>query len=182
MTLEEFKESVAHYCDEEQLENENYFFTAVNGVLREILTRFPIVKSYEYELLRTDSQTTVKMDGLVDDFASFSTPAFKADFLPPVAPLIDGRLGEMVFPEWVEGKCRIYYNKKIPTVNRDTLDVPIEDERLELLTLGTAYRLLLIDESYDAAKSVKTMYDETAYFMESNMKGADVRVKDVTGW
>lgn len=182
MTLEEFKESVAHYCDEEQLENENYFFTAVNGVLKEILTRFPIVESYNYELLRTDSQTAVKMDKLVDDFASFSTPAFKADFLPPAVPLIDGRFGEIVFPKWTEGVCKIYYNKKIPPVNRDTLNVPIEDERLELLILGTAYRLLLIDESYDAAKSVKTMYDETAYFIESNMKGADMRVRDVTGW
>lgn len=182
MTLDELKEEVAHYCDEEQVENEGYFFTAVNGVIKEILQRFPIVRCYTHRLERKDSQTTVNMDELVDDFASFSTPAYTAETYPPAAPLIDGRCGQVIFPSGCEGEIRVYYNKKIPSLDRDSDNVPFEGERLQLLILGTAYRLLLIDESYDAAKSVKTLYDETAYFLESNKRGADMRVKDVTGW
>ena len=77
MTLKDFSERVAHYCDEAQIENEEYFFTVLGGVLIEIAERFPEV-SYTTVTIQDDSQTTVKMSSLVQDFASFSFPPLRA--------------------------------------------------------------------------------------------------------
>lgn len=183
MTVQDFSEAVAHYCDEEQIENESYFYTVLNGVLLEILKRFPIVKSYIYELKASDSQTVVNMKELVDDFASFSTPAFSAAVNCPTSrPHVDGRLGQLIFGSGPKRNYIIFYNQRIPTVTRDTVDIPLENERLELLILGTAYRLLTIDESYDAAATVKRLYDEAAYTLDIYERQNDMPITDAYGW
>ena len=182
MTVSEFSERVAHYGDEKRVEDNDYFFTTLNGAIIDIALRFPIVGSVMVEL-NGKSQTAVNMNELVEDFASFSRPAFLAEEDPSHARVIvDGRVGKITFPEDATGCYTIFYNKKIPTVDRDTVDIPFDGERLELLILGVAYRLLTIDESYDAAKSVKAMYDEIAYRMERAVRGAKTPTRDVYGW
>ena len=183
MKVSEFSERVAHYCDELQIEEENYFYTAINGVILEISERFPIVASVRYTQERTNSRTAVNMNALVADFASFSTPAFTADGVSPYGcPITDARTGQIIFPAYTEGEYTIYYNQKIPTVTRDTADVPFEGERLELLILGVAYRLLTIDADYNAAATVKRLYDEYAARLDERRSGAMMRVQNVTGW
>ena len=183
MTVEEFSEAVAHYCDEEEIENESYFYSVLNGVLLEILKRFPMVKSCLYEIEASNSQTIVNMKELVSDFASFSSPAYSAEYdYPTSRPLVDGRLGQLIFGSGPKRKYTIFYNQRIPTVTRDTVDVPLENERLELLILGTAYRLLTIDESYDAAVTVKRLYDEAAYALDVYERKNDMPIRDVYGW
>lgn len=182
MTLSEFSERVAHYGDEKHVEDEDYFYTALNGAASEIAVRFPTVEAVNVEL-DGNSQTAVNMSELVSDFASFSRPAVLAEEDPSCARVtVDGRVGRVIFPKDAYGRYTIFYNKKIPTVDRDTDDVPFEGERLELLILGVAYRLLTIDESYDAAASVKKMYDESAYRMERAARGLSAPTRDVYGW
>jgi hypothetical protein len=182
MTVSEFSERVAHYCDELQVEEDNYFFTTLNGVILEIAERFPVVASVKVTKDRTNSQTVVNMRELVSDFASFSTPAFRADEVSPCGrPLVDARMGEINFPLAATGSYTIYYNKKIPSVTRDTADIPFEGERLELLILGTAYRLLTIDADYNAAARVKLLYDEYAARLDER-KSTPIGFVDVTGW
>lgn len=182
MTLSEFSERVAHYCDELQIEEENYFYTAVNGVILEISERFPLVESIRHTQEPSDSQTLVNMK-LTEDFASFSTPAFTACGVSPYGrPSLDARMGQIIFPPFVDGEYTFYYNKKIPLVTRDTSEVPFEGERLELLILGTAYRLLTIDADYNAAAVVKRLYDEYAMRLDLRRSGTDMHVQNVTGW
>ena len=182
MKVSEFSERVAHYCDELQIEEENYFYTAINGVILEIAERFPVVASVRYKNEHSYSQTAVNMNGLVSDFASFSTPAITADENSPYGrPFTDARTGEVIFPACAEGEYTIYYNTKIPTVTRDTAEIPFEGERLELLILGTAYRLLTIDADYNAAAVVKRLYDEYAARLDER-KSAPIRFENVTGW
>lgn len=182
MTVQEFSERVAHYCDELQIEEENYFYTAVNGVILEIAERFPVVGRVEFTKEQAYSQTAVNVAELVPDFASFSTPAFKADGNSPCGrPYVDARTGEIIFPAEALGSYTIYYNKKIPTVTRDTENIPFDGERLELLILGTAYRLLTIDADYNAAAVVKRLYDEYAVKLDER-NSAPIGFVDVTGW
>lgn len=182
MTISEFSERVAHYGDEKHIEDEDYFLTALNGVISEIALRFPLVGSVSVELTG-NSQTAVNMNELLSDFASFSRPAFLAEEDPsPARVIVDGRLGTLIFPSEATGRYTIFYNKKIPSVNRDTADIPFEGDRLELLILGVAYRLLTIDESYDAASRVKAIYDENAYRLERMRHDSGVPMRDVYGW
>ena len=183
MTVDEFAQRVAHHCDELQIESEDYFYTALNSALCSVLAEFPIVKSVEYEHVASNSQTIVKMSSLARDFASFSSPAILAEIpIPGVRPMVDGRLGQILFPADAEGKFTIFYNEAIPTVTRNTKTIPVEGERLELLVLQVAYRLLLIDESYDAAAGVKRIYDETAAIIRQGQYKSDIAVKDIYGW
>jgi hypothetical protein len=182
MTVEDFSKRVANYLDEDQIEEKSYFLTALNGVILEIAERFPLVASVPYTKEQANSETTVNMNELVNDFASFSTPAFRADEVSLYGrPLVDARMGEIMFPVNSEGRYTIYYHKKIPSVTLDTEDVPFEGERLELLILGVAYRLLTIDADYNAAATVKRLYDEYAARLDER-RGAGFKVNDVTGW
>lgn len=181
MTVKDFTERVAHYCDELQLEEDNYFYTAVNGALLEILERFPIVESVE--ISNDGSSKVVKMSELVSDFASFSTPAFKADeYFPGARPIVDGRTGTISFIDGSEGGYTIFYNKRVPAIDRDTEEMSIDGEREELLILGTAYRLLLIDADYNAAAHVKALYDEYAARLDTRLNYSEIPIRNITGW
>lgn len=182
MNVKEFSERVAHYCDELQIEEESYFYTVINGALLEVTERFPVVGSHRYEIGRSNSQTIVNMNELVPDFASFSTPAVKADENSPNGrPFTDARTGEIIFLAGDEGVYTIYYNKRIPPVTRDTVELPLDGERLELLILGVAYRLLTIDADYNAASYVKMIYEEYAARIDER-KESPICFENVTGW
>lgn len=186
MTLEEFSERVAHYCDEKQIEDEDYFLTAVNGAIREIAQRFPEVEVLKISCVK-DSQTAVKMREAVDDFASFSLPPVRVNgvYLPDGCPLLDTRLGEIVIPEGYEGEAEIFYNRAMPRLDRDFMEsgteIPLEDDKVELAILLVAYRLLIIDEDRKAA-SVKVLYDEAAYRLEERASGVTVGFRCLDGW
>ena len=182
MTLKELSERVAHYCDEQQVEEENFFYTAVNGVMLEIAERFPRVASVRYNKSYSDSQTAVNINELVSDFASFSTPAVRSGgYSPKGHPTVDARTGEIIFAGGTEGEFIIYYNKKESTVTRDTEEIELDSERLELLVLGVAYRLLTIDADYNAAAYVKAHYEEYAARLAERYS-APISFVDVNGW
>lgn len=184
MTVKELKEAVAHNMDEEQIEEESYFYTAINSAVAEILARFPIVKSITYTPEYSESYTSVIMAELTDDYATFSNPVFEGTELysPNGRPIVDGRLGTVTFPPYVEGRITIFYNAKIDRINRDTVDVPFNGDRLELLILGTAYRLLATDDSAEAAKSVRERYETLAAYLKERDYGRDIQITDVYGW
>ena len=184
MKLEDFKCAVAHYMDGEQIEKDSLFYTALSGGLIEVLQRFPVVKSLELLFDEEKTQTAVNMNELATDFASFSTPVFyDAELSSPCGrPLVDARTGQIIFPPYSEGRCIVFYNAKAPIVNRDTEDIQIEGERLELLTLSVAYRLLLVEENYDMAAEVKRIYNELCARIEAKDRGVDLPVRNVYGW
>ena len=187
MTFEELSEQVAHYCDENQLESEEFFLTTLNGVLAELLERFPEVSRRTVTVKTGDSQTTVNMREATEDFASFSDPSLRVngEFLPIGHPLVDARLGEVIIPRGFEGEIDIYYNKKAPRLNFSDLErnieLPLPDEKAELAVLLTAYRLLVIDEDKKASW-VKGLYDEAAYRLESRATGVSAGFRSVDGW
>lgn len=186
MTLEEFSERVAHYCDESKVENEDYFFTVLGGVLYEIAERFPEV-SYTTVTITEDSQTTVKMSSLVQDFASFSFPPLRAngEYLPDGCASFDTRLGEVIFPYGTRGTVDIFYNRAMQRPDRDDFEraaeIPLSDEKVELAILLAAYRLLIIDEDKKAS-AIKVLYDEAAYRLEVRGAGIFRGFRSVDGW
>jgi hypothetical protein len=185
MRIGEFAERVAHYCDEKQVEDEDYFLTVLSGVLREIAERFPEVASVTVPL-NENCQTLVKMREAVLDFASFSFPPARVSgvYLPDGAFILDARLGEILF------RCggdhvEIFYNRAMPLLDHDSLEedieIPLEDEKVELAILLAAYRLLIIDED-GKANAIKVLYDEAAYRLENRSNGVFVGYRSVDGW
>ena len=186
MTLKDFSERVAHYCDEAQVENEDYFFTVLGGVLFEIAERFPEV-SYTTVTIQDDSQTTVKMSSLVQDFASFSFPPLRANgvYLPDGCAIFDTRLGEVIFPAGTRGTAEIFYNRALKRPDRDDFEqdeaIPLSDDKVELAILLAAYRLLVIDEDKKAS-AIKMIFDEAAYRLEARGAGVYSGFQSVDGW
>ena len=187
MTFDELSERVAHYCDENQVENEEYFLTTLNGALAELLERFPEVVRKTVSFGETNSQTFVNMNETTEDFASFSNPSLRVngEFLPIGHPLVDARLGEVTIPRGFEGEIDIYYNKRAPRLNfsdmERNIEIPISDEKAELVILLIAYRLLVIDEDKKASW-VKALYDEASYRFETRMTGVSAGYRSVDGW
>lgn len=186
MKLSEFSERVAHYCDEQQVEDEDYFLTVLNGVVRQIAERFPEVASVSVTCTG-NSQTLVKMREAVDDFASFSFPPARVNgvYLPDGQVLLDTRLGEIIIRDGVSGTADIFYNRSMPRLDRDSLeknvDIPLDEEKTELAILLAAYRLLIIDED-SKANAIKVLYDEAAYRLESRSTGVYAGYQSADGW
>lgn len=185
MTVRELSERVAHYCDEKQVEEEDYFFTVLNGAVCEITARFPEVASVAVSCTR-DSQTLVKMREAVNDFASFSFPLARVNgvYLPDGSVICDTRLGEIILPR-MEGEADLFYHRLIPRLDRDSLeskeDIGLPEEKVELVILLTAYHLLVIDDD-DKADAIKTLYDEAAYHLEQRSTGVYIPYRSVDGW
>lgn len=186
MKLEEFSERVAHYCDESQVENVDFFLTVLNGVFCEVLERFPEVASVTVTR-DENSQPTVKMLDLDDDFASFSFPPLRKNgvYLPDGCAVFDTRLGEIRFAREVTGEIEILYNRKVHRMNLDDLEdggeIPLPNDKLELCILLAAYRLLVIDEDRKAG-AIKQLYDEAAYVMENRRADVAEGYRILDGW
>lgn len=187
MTFREFSERVAHYCDEQQLEDENYFITTLNGVVREVAERFPEVKCATVTHTAAEPRAIIKMAEKTDDFASFSYPPLRinGEYLPLGHPMIDARVGEVIIPDGYVGEIEIFYNRALKRVTLEDLEsdgeIPLDDDRAELAILLVAYRLLIIDEDGKAA-AVKSLYDEAAYRLETRYRGVSVGFRSVDGW
>lgn len=183
MTLAELKERVAHCCDELQVSEESYFFTAANGILRELEVRFPLARKSEYVIEVSDTEKKLVMAAEAEDFRSFARPSFiLGDGYIGKAPEADPVCGEVIFPPQSGGTVEIYYEAALPVLTRDTEDVVIDPVRGELLVTGTAYRLLLIDGDYNAASALKRIFDEA--LAQAVLKEASpmMRIRNTSGW
>lgn len=186
MRLSDFSERVAHYCDEKQVEDEDYFLTVLGGVIREVAERFPEVASVSVAF-GGNSQTLVKMRDAVLDFASFSFPPVRVSgvYLPDGSFVLDTRLGEILLNCRGSGVAEIFYNRAMPRIDRDSLEedieLPLEDEKVELAILLAAYRLLVVDED-DKANKIKALYDEAAYRLEERRSGVFMGYQSSDGW
>ena len=186
MTLKEFSERVANYCDETEIENEDNFYTVLGGVLFEIAQRFPEVASVKLDP-SVYSQTTVNMRKIVSDFASFSFPPLRVNgvYLPDGCASFDTRLGEIIFHEAVSGMVEVMYHRAARRMTRDDaeegVEIPLSDELVELAVLLAVYRLLVIDED-EKADYVKKIYDEAAMRIEAARHGVYAGHRIVDGW
>lgn len=185
MRIGELSERVANYCDEKNVEESEYFLTVLNGVIREVAERFPEVASKTVSL-QTNCQTLVKMREAVHDFASFSFPPARVCgvYLPDGAFTLDTRLGEILF-RCGGNEAEIFYNLAMPNLDLDSLkddiEIPLEEEKAELVVLLCAYRLLIIDED-GKADAIKRLYDEAAYRLEDRQSGVFEGYRSCDGW
>lgn len=183
MTLAELKEDVAHCCDELQLSEESYFFTAANGILRELEVRFPLKRKSEYVIEVSETERKLVMAEEAEDFRSFARPAFiLGDGYIGKTPEVDPVCGTVIFPPQSGGLIEIYYEAALPVLTRDTVSFDIDRTRYELLVTGIAYRLLLIDGDYNAASALKRIFDEA--LAQADLKEASLvmRIRNTSGW